>query len=180
MTIGEPRHGLPDFVTPILAAHAADWGLYPPNDGTPELLAAITGWIKRRYGATVADNRLMVLNGTREGLYNAAIALAPERKAGQTPIFLMPNPFYQVYAVAALTTGAEPLYVPATAATGHLPDYAALPAAVLDRVTVAYLCSPANPQGAVASRDKSLRTRGRIKSDDWAGQAKKFVDAAAV
>ena len=153
MTIGEPRHGLPDFVTPILAAHAADWGLYPPNDGTPELLAAITGWIKRRYGATVADNRLMVLNGTREGLYNAAIALAPERKAGQTPIFLMPNPFYQVYAVAALTTGAEPLYVPATAATGHLPDYAALPAAVLDRVTVAYLCSPANPQGAVASRD---------------------------
>ena len=49
--------------------------------------------------------------------------------------------------------GAEPVYVPATAATGHLPDYASLPPALLDRVTVAYLCSPANPQGAVASRD---------------------------
>jgi len=43
--------------------------------------------------------------------------------------------------------------MPATAATGFLPDYAALPAEVLDRVTVAYICSPANPQGAVASRD---------------------------
>jgi N-succinyldiaminopimelate aminotransferase len=64
----------------------------------------------------------------------------------------MPNPFYQVYAVAALTVGAEPVYVPATAATGFLPDYAALPADVLDRVSVAYICSPANPQGAVASR----------------------------
>ena len=32
---------------------------------------------------------------------------------------------------------------------------------------------------AIAALDKSLRTRGRIKSDDWAGQAKKFVDAAA-
>mgnify|MGYP002721285983 CR=1 FL=1 len=32
-------------------------------------------------------------------------------------------------------------------------DYAGLPAETLDRVTVAYLCSPANPQGAVASLD---------------------------
>ena len=66
---------------------------------------------------------------------------------------LIPNPFYQVYAIAALTVGAEPVYVPATAATGFLPDYAALPRSVLDRVAVAYICSPANPQGAVASRD---------------------------
>jgi N-succinyldiaminopimelate aminotransferase len=94
----------------------------------------------------------MVLNGTREGLYNACIALSPESKNGKKPVVLMPNPFYQVYAVAALTVGAEPCYVPATAATGFLPDYAALPADVLDRVTVAYICSPANPQGAVASR----------------------------
>ena len=49
--------------------------------------------------------------------------------------------------------GAEPVYVPATAATGFLPDYAALPKDVLDRVAIAYLCSPANPQGAIASRD---------------------------
>ncbi len=96
--------------------------------------------------------RLMALNGTREGLFNAALALAPERKRGQHPVILTPNPFYQVYAVAALAIGAEPIYVPATAATGHLPDYAALPAEVLDRVVIAFLCSPANPQGAVADR----------------------------
>ena len=34
-----------------------------------------------------------------------------------------------------------------------MPDYTALPPALLDRVTIAYLCSPANPQGAVASAD---------------------------
>ena len=152
MTIGEPRHPMPDFVGPILAANLDGFNSYPPNDGTPELLAAISAWIKRRYGADVGENRLMALNGTREGLFNAALAVAPERKNGQTPVVLMPNPFYQVYAVAAVTTGAEPLYVPATAQTGFLPDYAALPAETLDRVTIAYLCSPANPQGAVASR----------------------------
>jgi N-succinyldiaminopimelate aminotransferase len=42
--------------------------------------------------------------------------------------------------------------VPATHETGHLPDYANLPEHVLNRTTAAYICSPANPQGAVASR----------------------------
>ena len=153
MTIGEPRHPMPDFVAPILAANISGFGVYPPNDGTPELLDAIAAWIKRRYGVSLTEDRLMALNGTREGLFSAAIAVAPERKNGKTPAFLIPNPFYQVYTVAAVTSGAEPIYVPATAATGHLPDYASLPAETLDRVTVAYLCSPANPQGAVASKD---------------------------
>ena len=152
MTIGEPRHPMPAFVGPILAAHLDGFNAYPPNDGTPELLAAITGWLNRRYGVSLAADQIMALNGTREGLFNAAIALAPETKAGAQPVVLMPNPFYQVYAVAALTLGAEPFYVPATAATGFLPDYVALPPAILNRVTVAYICSPANPQGAVADR----------------------------
>ena len=153
MTIGEPRHPMPDFVGPILAANLDGFAIYPNNDGTPDLLAAISAWIGRRYGVTLAADNLMVLNGTREGLFNALVALSPETKRGKKPVVLMPNPFYQVYAVAALTVGADPIYVPATAATGFLPDYAALPSDVLDRVTVAYICSPANPQGAVASRD---------------------------
>lgn len=152
MTIGEPRHPMPDFVAQVMAENVAGFGVYPPNDGTPELLASISGWLARRYGVTLGEDRLMVLNGTREGLFNAAVALCPEVKGGKRPVVLMPNPFYQVYAVAALAMGAEPVYVPATAATGFLPDYAALPRDVLDRVAIAYLCSPANPQGAIASR----------------------------
>lgn len=152
MTIGEPRHAQPDFVGPILAANLAGFGVYPPNDGTPELLDAISAWVTRRYDVTLPQENFMVLNGTREGLFNAAIALSAESKSGKQAAILMPNPFYQVYAVAALTVGAEPIYVPATAATGHLPDYASLAPDLLDRVTVAYICSPANPQGTVASR----------------------------
>ena len=153
MTIGEPRHAIPDFVAPTLATHVAEFGKYPPNEGTPALLDAISGWIGRRHGIAVEPARITALNGTREGLFNAAIALCPEEKAGQRPAILIPNPFYQVYAVAAAAVGAEPVFVPATLETGHLPDYAALDPAVLDRVAIAYLCSPANPQGAVADED---------------------------
>ncbi len=151
MTIGEPRHPMPDFVGRVLAENLAGFGRYPPNDGAPELLDAIAAWVARRYGATLTLDRLMALNGTREGLLGAVLALCPEDKRGQRPVVLMPNPFYQAYAIGALILGAEPVYVPATAATGHLPDYAALPAETLARTVIAFACSPANPQGAVAS-----------------------------
>ncbi len=167
MTIGEPRHPMPSFVGPILAQNLDGFGVYPPNDGTPELLAAIAAWVDRRYGVPLAHDQIMALNGTREGLFNAAIALAPETKAGQRPAILMPNPFYQVYAVAALSVGADPIYVPATAETGFLPDYEALPAEVLDRVTVAYLCSPANPQGVVAPADYLARLIALAERHDF-------------
>ena len=152
MTIGEPTHPQPAFVAEVITAHLAGFGKYPPNDGSDTLLAAISAWIGRRYGVTMDPaSQIMALNGTREGLFNAALALCPEQKNGQRPVVLMPNPFYQVYAVAALAVGAEPIYVPATAQTGFLPDYQSLAPDILNRVAVAYLCSPANPQGAVAS-----------------------------
>jgi N-succinyldiaminopimelate aminotransferase len=154
MTIGEPRHAFPPWVAQVIAEHAADFVKYPPNEGTPELRQVMAEWVGRRYGVQIdPDTQIMGLNGTREGLFNAAIALCPETKAGARPVVLTPNPFYQVYAVAALSVGAEPVYVPARAETGFLPDYASLPPEILDRTAIAYLCSPANPQGSVASRD---------------------------
>jgi aspartate/methionine/tyrosine aminotransferase len=153
MTIGEPQHAFPSWVGEVLAANLDGFGKYPPNEGTPELLAAIAGWITGRYGVAVGPERLMVLNGTREGLYNAAMALCPEVKGGKRPVVLMPNPFYQVYAVASLSVGAEPVYVPAVKETGHLPDFTSVDTDVLDRTALVYICSPANPQGAVASAE---------------------------
>lgn len=154
MTIGEPKHAFPPWVSDVIAENAGEFGRYPVNEGTPELLTAITDWIARRYGVTRDPQaHVMALNGTREGLYNAAMALCPEQKNGQRPVVLIPNPFYQVYAVAALSVGAEPVFVPALAENGFLPDFAALPADVLDRAAIAYICSPSNPQGAVAGRD---------------------------
>ncbi|MFO6465326.1 aminotransferase class I/II-fold pyridoxal phosphate-dependent enzyme [Jannaschia sp. KMU-145] len=152
MTIGDPRHAPPAFVAEEVARHADAFMSYPPNDGAPELLSAISGWLDRRYGcAADPETDILALNGTREGLYNAAMALCPETKNGARPVILTPNPFYQVYAVAALAVEADPVYVDATAATGHLPDFAALEPATLDRTAIAYICSPANPQGATAS-----------------------------
>lgn len=152
MTIGEPKHPFPDWVPQVLADNVGGFSSYPPNDGTPELLDNISDWIMRRYDVAMPPDQIMALNGSREGLYNAAMALLPETKSGKTPCVLVPNPFYQVYMIGALSVSAEPVFVPATRQNGFLPDYGALPADILNRTTAAYICSPANPQGSVADR----------------------------
>ncbi|MCV6595150.1 MAG: aminotransferase class I/II-fold pyridoxal phosphate-dependent enzyme [Silicimonas sp.] len=153
LTIGEPRHAFPEFVGAALAENLAGFGRYPANNGTDALLETLTGWIARRYGVTLETSQVMALNGTREGLFAASVALCPEEKNGAKPAILMPNPFYPVYMIGSLTAGAEPVYLPAKAETGFLPDLDALDPALLDRTVAFYICSPSNPQGAVASKD---------------------------
>ncbi|MCE9523454.1 MAG: aminotransferase class I/II-fold pyridoxal phosphate-dependent enzyme [Alphaproteobacteria bacterium] len=154
MHIGEPQHAVPPFVAGILAQHTADFGRYPPIVGPEPLRKAIAAWLNRRYAlnaAIDADRHILPLVGTREGLFSAAFVAVPDQKRGQKPVVLIPNPFYQCYAAAALSAGAEPVYVNATRETNFLPDFASLPRDLLARTAVVYMCSPSNPEGAAAS-----------------------------
>ena len=154
MTIGEPKHAMPDWVSRSITEHAGEFAKYPPNDGTPELQQSIADWVQRRYGVSIdRATQVLPLNGTREGLYNAAMALCPETKNGSRPKVLVPNPFYQVYMIAAISVNAEPVFISATRENGHLPDFSTLSEDELDQTAIAYMCSPSNPQGAVASYD---------------------------
>ena len=92
MTIGEPTHAFPPWIVDIITQNASGFNRYPPNDGTQELRVAISVWLARRYQVDLdADKNVIVLNGTREGLYNASMALCPESKKGAQPIILTPN-----------------------------------------------------------------------------------------
>ena len=70
------------------------------------------------------------------------------------PAILMCNPYYSAYLGGALGVGAEPVFLNATAETGFLPDLdeIARDAELMARTVALFICSPANPQGAVASR----------------------------
>lgn len=170
MTVGEPRHPVPDFVAPMLAANIKGFGQYPQARGTDGFRAAVAGWLGRRYGlGERVDPATMILplNGSREGLFYAAIqARSDSRKAGR-PAMLLPNPFYQTYAAAALAAGCEPIMVAAGPETGFLPDIAALPADVLARAIGCYYASPANPQGAVADRATLARLIELARAHDF-------------
>ena len=162
LSLGEPQHAPPTFLAETVARESAGWSKYPPMKGTETARNAIASWLTRRYGLPdgMIDGKTMVVpvSGTREALFMIALAAVPETKNGQKPVILMPNPFYQVYLGAAVMAGAEPVFVPAGRDNSFLPDFSALPEETLNRTALAYYCSPANPQGAIASMDtmKSL------------------------
>ena len=154
LSVGEPQHPIPSFVGPVLAAHLNDFGRYPANKGTERFRRAAAGWLERRYRLTRpldAENEVIVLNGTREGLFLAAIAAKRfvPRRAGK-PAILIPNPFYAAYSAGAGAADCEPVYLPTTKDTGFLPDIDAISEEMLARTVALYIASPSNPQGAVA------------------------------
>lgn len=161
LAVGEPQHAIPAFVGPVIAAHLNDFGRYPANKGTEGFRRAAADWLGRRYRLPRPldpESEVLVLNGTREGLFLAAVAArrsVPPR-AGD-PAILIPNPFYAAYGAGAAAADCEPVYLPATRESGFLPDLDDLDDALLDRTVAMYLASPSNPQGAVANEAYLVR-----------------------
>jgi N-succinyldiaminopimelate aminotransferase len=152
--VGEPKHGVPSFVGPVMAAHVNGFGQYPRNEGTLPFRRAAADWAARRFKLARVpdpDSEVLVLNGSREGLFLASITARRyvTGRAGR-PAVLIPNPFYAAYSAGAAAADCDIVYLPATPKTGFLPDLDALDDAVLRRTVAMFLASPSNPQGAVA------------------------------
>src|SRR5205085_12277970 len=115
LAVGEPQHAVPAFVGPVLDAHLAEFGRYPMNRGLDEFCAAAAQWLGRRFKLPRPidpTSEVLVLNGSREGLFLAAIAAQHwvNGRAGR-PAILMPNPFYGAYEAAAIAANCEPVYL---------------------------------------------------------------------
>src|SRR3954451_13612292 len=126
LSVGEPQHPIPAFVGPVLQAHLNDFGRYPANKGTDGFRKAAAGWLNRRYKLerpVDPETEVIVLNGTREGLFLGAVAAKRyvSDRAGN-PAILIPNPFYAAYSAGAGAADCEPIYLPTTQETGFLPD----------------------------------------------------------
>ena len=149
LSIGEPKHPTPALVKEALAAALDGLSVYPRAAGLPELREAVAAWASRRYSLAALDPATQVLpvNGTREALF--AFAQTVLDPSGGRALVASPNPFYQIYEGAALLAGAAPVFMNATAASGHRMDYGALPDSTWRDVQLLYACSPANPSGMV-------------------------------
>ena len=155
MSVGEPQGAMPTFARQIVIDEVDGWNKYPPNQGLPDLNLAICEWLTRRYrlprGLLDPNRHVHPTAGSKEGVYVISTVATPQHKGGGKPVVALPNPFYQAYLGGAVLSGAEPLLVNAGADNGYLPDFDSIDAATWQRMSVVYLCSPANPQGAIAS-----------------------------
>jgi len=171
MSLGEPQHQPPPLLAETLTANVDKWNQYPPMNGTPELRQAIAQWLTRRYrlpaGMVDPDKHILSLAGTKEGLYLFSSLVVPREKRGRQPVVLVPNPYYLVYNGAATMQGAEAVFLDATRDNRFMPDLGAIPRDTLERAALFYLCSPANPQGTVASLDYLKQAIGLAREYDF-------------
>ncbi|WP_126454243.1 succinyldiaminopimelate transaminase [Sulfuriflexus mobilis] len=151
LSIGEPKHSTPSFISEAIISHLHTLANYPLTRGSDELREAIVGWLNRRFeladGLLDAARHVLPVNGTREALFAFAQAVVTP---GESVRVMMPNPFYQIYEGAALLAGATPYFLNTTVETNFLPDFDAVSEADWDDCQLLYLCSPGNPTGAVA------------------------------
>lgn len=157
LSIGEPKHPTPGFITEAVITHLHGLSSYPTTAGTNELRHAIATWLNNRFnldGHINAMTQVLPVNGTREALFAFAQAVIDRDKA---PLVLMPNPFYQIYEGAAILAGAEPYYMNCSASHDFIPDFDAISEDTWQRCQLIYICSPGNPTGAVI--DKATLTR---------------------
>jgi N-succinyldiaminopimelate aminotransferase len=172
MTAGDPKEVMPAFVVDRIAEARETLGTYPKIRGSDDLRRTIATWIDRRYGLKPGIDfarEVHPLNGSREGLFFAMLPAAGRKQVKGRPAVLMPNPFYQAYVGAAYGANCEAIFLNATEATGHMPDLdeIANDTELLDRTVAFYLCSPANPQGAVASRAYVTRALELARRHDF-------------
>jgi aspartate/methionine/tyrosine aminotransferase len=153
LAVGEPQMPPPSMVAEILARHAADWGRYPPIAGTPAFREAVTGWLNRRYhlpaGLVDADRAVLPVQGTREALFQIA-AVAAQHTGRDDAAVLFPNTSYATYAAAGRLAGADAIPLTVRREDGFVPNLDELDPDLLERTALFYLCTPSNPEGAVA------------------------------
>lgn len=155
LSIGEPKHATPQLIKDALISNLAGLANYPTTIGSIELREAISGWISRRYNipALSAEKAILPVNGSREALFAFAQVVIDTTKSN--PIVISPNPFYQIYEGAAFLAGATPYFLNTLPHKdpkhNHEMDFSSVPADVLNRTQLAYICSPGNPSGKVLS-----------------------------
>ena len=151
LSIGEPKHATPQLIKDALVDNLAGLATYPTTIGVPALREAISAWIAHRYNiaAPNPEKAILPVNGSREALFAFAQVIIDNTKLN--PIVISPNPFYQIYEGAAFLAGAEPYFVNTLPETQHAMDFESVPAEVLNRTQLVFVCSPGNPSGKVMS-----------------------------
>ena len=150
LSIGEPKHPTPRFITEAVIEHLHGLSSYPTTAGVIELRQAIADWLNTRFqlnGHIDPASQVIPVNGTREALFAFAQTVIDRKQPA--PLVLMPNPFYQIYEGAAILAGAEPYFLNCDADNNFIPDFDSVTADIWDRCQLIYLCSPGNPTGAV-------------------------------
>jgi aspartate aminotransferase len=148
--------GEPDFPTPahiveaaIAAAKDPKNHRYTPAVGLPELREAIAKKTLADSGTEITAAQVVVTNGGKQAVYQAfAVLLDPGDEV------ILPSPYWTTYPEAIALAGGKSIEVFAGSDQGYLVTVEQLEQARTPKTKAMLLGSPANPTGAVYSKEQ--------------------------
>jgi len=148
--------GEPDFPTPahiveaaIAAAKDPKNHRYTPAIGLPELREAIAKKTLADSGTEITAAQVVVTNGGKQAVYQAfAVLLDPGDEV------ILPSPYWTTYPEAIALAGGKSVEVFAGSDQGYLVTVEQLEQARTPKTKAMLLGSPANPTGAVYSKEQ--------------------------
>ena len=148
LTIGEPDQNTPDPIKAAAkAALDADDTHYPPGNGYPYLLEAISRFEAEHHGLHYSPDEIMVTVGATE-----AVSAALHTLLNPGDEVIIPTPAFGLYEAVVRLCRAVPVFLP-TEDTAFQIDARALAAALTPRTKAAILTSPNNPTGCIYNRE---------------------------
>ncbi len=142
--------GEPDFPTPEhvkaagKAAIDANFTRYTAAPGIPELREAICARYKRDYGIEITAAEVLMTNGGKQALFNAALALFDPGDEVITHA-----PYWPTIPEQVKLVGAKPVIVPTRSEDGFAVHADAMIKAITPKTKAIIINSPGNPTGAL-------------------------------
>ena len=151
LSIGDPDLPPPPFIIEALKQEVSDLKNhnYSFSQGEPDFRAAVVGWYKKRFNVDLAQDQVVALLGSKEGIANIARAFVnPGDRV------LVPDPAYPVYANGS-TILCDGTAIPMSLLeeNGFKPDFEAIKP---KGVKMMFLNYPNNPTAATVDK-KFLR-----------------------
>jgi aspartate aminotransferase len=139
----------PHVIEAIGRAAAAGKTHYVPNNGIPELRAALAVKVRERNGLPlVTPDDVFLTNGAMHALFATFSALLTPGDE-----VVLPDPMWTEVAENVRLAGGIPVGVPLSAADDYVYDPAAIERAITPRTVAIFVNTPHNPTGAVSDRE---------------------------
>lgn len=158
LTIGEPDQDTPEVVKEAAkAALDANDTHYPPGNGYPYMLEAISRFEEKAHGLRYDPEEIILTIGATEGLF---IALSTVLNPGDEVI--IPTPAFSLYESITRLCRGVPVCLP-TEKNRFQIDPEQLKAAITPRTKAIILTSPNNPTGCIYTRETLDAIHGILK-----------------
>ena len=146
-TLGEPDLNTPDAVKEAAKAALDDNDThYPPGNGYPYTLEAISAYEAREHGLRYSPDEIILTDGATEGLF---VSLATVLNPGDEVI--IPTPAFGLYESLVRLQRGVPVALPTEHDRFQI-DPAALERAITPRTKAVILTSPNNPTGCIYTK----------------------------